>query len=289
MGMPICARLTAAGLRVIATDRRSEVREASQAINAEWVDSIPRLAAAADVVITILPGPGEIRETSGPLLDNLRDGSAWIDMTSATPSISHEITERAANRIRILDCPVGGSPEAARGGRLLGYVGGSFDDLATHRWLLELVCEAIVHVGPAGTGYAVKLLTNLLWFGQAVATAEVLSLVTRLELDPEAVRMAITRGPATSRFIEEDAPALLRGEVMDSFPVARCAEELTGVLQIAEDLGLRLPIAERVAELYEQAADHYGDADGELLAAHLVADRLGVRFADPAAQYTPGS
>lgn len=287
IGMPVCTRLAAAGLPVIATDCRRELREASQAAGAEWIDSVPRLATASEIVITILPGPAEVREITDSLVKHLRTDSVWIDLTSATPAISHEIIEQAAGQIRILDCPVGGGPEAAREGHLLGYAGGSSADLAAHRWLLELFCEEIVHVGPPGTGYAMKLLANLLWFGQAVATAEALALAVRLGLEPEAVRLAILRGAGASRFVERDAPALLRGELMDSFSITRCAEELTGVLQIAETLRLSLPVAERVAELYEQAVARYGDTDGELLAAHLLAERLGVRFTDPAGRQEP--
>ena len=90
--------------------------------------------------------------------------------------------------------------------------------------------------------------------------------------------MAIMRGPAASRFLERDAPALLRGEIMDSFSIARCAEELAGVLQLAESLQVRLPVADRITDLYEQTVARYGAADGELLAAHFVAEGLGVRF-----------
>jgi 3-hydroxyisobutyrate dehydrogenase len=34
--------------------------------------------------------------------------------------------------------------------------------------------QRITHVGGHGTGYLTKLLVNLLWFGQAIATAEAL-------------------------------------------------------------------------------------------------------------------
>ena len=35
--------------------------------------------------------------------------------------------------------------------------------------LLSTLADRILHVGPTGSGYVVKLLVNLLWFGQAVA------------------------------------------------------------------------------------------------------------------------
>ena len=39
--------------------------------------------------------------------------------------------------------------------------------------------QRIIRVGGNGAGYTVKLLVNLLWFGQAVATGEALLLARR--------------------------------------------------------------------------------------------------------------
>ena len=59
-----------------------------------------------------------------------------------------------------------------------------------HRVLLEVLSDPrqIVHIGGHGTGYTVKLLVNLLWFGQAVATAEALLLGQQAGIDPAVQR-----------------------------------------------------------------------------------------------------
>jgi 3-hydroxyisobutyrate dehydrogenase len=49
----------------------------------------------------------------------------------------------------------------------------------------------IVHTGGHGTGYTAKLLVNLLWFGQAVATAEALLLGQRAGIDPAVLKHAL--------------------------------------------------------------------------------------------------
>jgi 3-hydroxyisobutyrate dehydrogenase len=283
MGLPIAGRLRAAGLRVAGTDRRAAVRDAAEAVGVAWVDETAELAAAVDVVVTVLPGPGEVREVVGPIADHLRDDGAWLDMTSAVPALSEEIRRHAGGRIRTLECPVGGNPDTAQAGALVGYLGADPTDLAAHRPLLRHLCRELAHTGPPGSGYAVKLLVNLLWFGQAVAVSEALALASRIGLDPQDVRATLARGPAGSRFLDHDAGALLRGDDMTTFALARCVEELDGVLDLARGFGADLPLAQRVTEVYADALRHYGDADGELLAARLVAERLDVRFGDAGA------
>jgi 3-hydroxyisobutyrate dehydrogenase len=279
MGLPIAARLRSVGLRVIGTDRRGDVRDAAEATGVSWMDQTAALAAVADVVVTVLPGPGEVRESIDPIVSNLRAGGAWLDMTSAVPAVSQEIRRRAGGRIRTLECPVGGNPDTASSGTLVGYLGAEEPDRLAFRALLDHLCRDLAHAGPPGTGYAVKLLVNLLWFGQAVAVSEVFALASRIGLDPHDVRATLAQGPAASRFLDHDAEALLRGDDMTTFALARCVEELQGVLELGAGIGASLPVAERVTDVYAQALEHYGDRDGELLAARLVAERLGVRFA----------
>ena len=62
MGVPICANLVRAGYGVRAGDRRPEAAEQAARCGARWVPQLVRLAAGADVLITVLPGAGEVRE-----------------------------------------------------------------------------------------------------------------------------------------------------------------------------------------------------------------------------------
>ncbi len=260
------------------TDADQRLAQSTHEEGLTWARDLADLASASEVVLTVLPGPGEVLQLIDALLAHIRPGATWIDMTSAVPSVSAAIRARAADAVRILECPVGGDPTAARSGALLGYVGADPGDLGVHRALLDALCRELVHIGPPGTGYTVKLLVNVLWFGQALAVAEVLALGSRLGLEPGALKATLARGPAASNVLEDAGDALLRGEVMATFPLGRCVEEIEGVLGLAAGHDLSLPVAGRVAELYRQALERYGDADGELLAARYVSELLGVRF-----------
>ena len=279
MGLPMCARLAEQGFVVVATDIRPAAREAVIAAGAQWAESTAEVVAHTEVVISMLPGPPEVAAIYEQLIAALAPGSTWIEMSSATPAIAADIARLASrHNVRTLDAPVGGGPVEARAGRLLAFVGGSAEDLQTQRTVLDALADRVLHVGAAGSGYAVKLLVNLLWFGQAIANAEVLSLAVRAGIDPETVRQAVQHSAAASRFMENDAPALMRGENLTSFSLARCVEELSGVLNLGSQHEVPLALGERVAELYREALEHFGDVDGELLAARRVIEQAKVEF-----------
>ena len=84
--------------------------------------------------------------------------------------------------------------------------------------------DRLVHVGGPGTGYTTKLLANLLWFGQAIATAEALLLGERAGIDLGVLRGALADSAASSRFIRSDLDALFAGDYMTTFGLDRvCA------------------------------------------------------------------
>ena len=61
MGAPMCAALVRAGYQVTATDNRAGREAAARACGADWRDTPALAAAAADVLITMLPGPGAVQ------------------------------------------------------------------------------------------------------------------------------------------------------------------------------------------------------------------------------------
>jgi 3-hydroxyisobutyrate dehydrogenase len=272
MGLPICARLAHSGLSVVATDIDDSRRAAAVSAGAAWLPGARAVAAAADLVITVLPSAADVESVAADLAGGMAPGALWMDMSTASPRPT------TPGHVRALDAPVGGGPEAAREGRLLSFVGARAQDLEAARPVLEVVADRIIHVGPPGSGYTLKLLANALWFGQAVAVAEALTLAERAGIDPETARAALGQSAAGGRFLDRDAPALLAGDDLTSFALARCCEQLDTLLAMGEQLAVPLELARVVDEVHRRALAHYGEVDGELLGARFVAERAGVRF-----------
>jgi 3-hydroxyisobutyrate dehydrogenase len=279
MGGPMCARLAAAGFAVTATDTDAARRDAAVAAGAGWIPDARALAAGSEILVTLLPGAADVEAVAAAIAPTLPDGSLWLEMSTVPPATAATVAAALRGRdLQILDAPVGGGPGRAADGALLSFVGGEASALATVRPVLAVLADRIVHVGPAGSGYTVKLLANLLWFGQAVASAEVLTLARQAGLDLATVLDALGESAATSRFLTHDAWSLLDGDDMSAFALARVCEQLSAVLDLGEDLGVPLALASVVDDVHRLALEHYGEVDGELLGARFVAERAGVRL-----------
>jgi 3-hydroxyisobutyrate dehydrogenase len=293
MGLPICANLVQAGYRVLAGDRRPEAARQAAGCGARWVPEVGRLAAGADILVTVLPGPGEVRELmlgTGGAAAALRPGTTWIDMTSNSPTAVTKIRNALLDRgVQVLDAPAGGGVAAARQGSLQLLVGGQAEVVARQRELLEILGSPgrVRHVGGYGAGYTAKLLINLLWFGQAVATAEALLLGRASGLDLGVLREVLADSAAGSRFIRRDLDALFAGDFMRNFALDRCCEELQTVTELARDHHLPFQVSESVTELYRQALRRYGPADGELLGIALLEEQARLRLRHPPAADEP--
>jgi 3-hydroxyisobutyrate dehydrogenase len=284
MGLPMCANLAAAGYAVVAGDARAELEEAVLACGAAWAGTLAGVAARADVLITMLPGPAAVTGVmAGPggVLAAMPAGATWIDMTSNSPRTAQPLTAAAhARGISVLDAPAGGGPPAARAGMLQLFVGGDGALLDRCRPVLEVLADPqrVTHVGGSGCGYLAKLLVNLLWFGQAVATAEALLLASASGIDLDVLRQALAGSAASSAFIVNDLGALLDGDYLRSFELDRCCEELAAVTALARGLGLPSALTELVEQTYQRALRRYGPVSGELLAVALLEQEAGIRL-----------
>jgi 3-hydroxyisobutyrate dehydrogenase len=162
-------------------------------------------------------------------------------MTSNSPDAPRPLAAARARGIGVLDAPAGGGVPAARAGKLQLFVGGGDSALLERcRPVLEVIADPqrITHAGGNGSGYLTKLLVNLLWFGQAVATGEALLLARASGIDLDVLRQALAGSAASSAFIVKDLGALLDGDYLASFELDRVCEELATVAALARDLDL---------------------------------------------------
>ena len=284
MGLPMCANLVRAGYDVTAGDVREELQSAVAATGARWGGPGPAVAAAADVLITMLPGGPELRDlmlAPDNLLAALPETVTWIDMTSTSPVIGRMLASAAhARRIGMLEAPVAGGVRAAVAGSLHLFVGGDAELLERHRPVLEALADPgrIIRMGGPGAGYITKHLVNLLWFGQTIATAEALLLARREDIDLELMQRALAGSAASSSFIRDDLGALFDGDYLTSFGLDRCCEELSAITALARQEGVPFELSEQVERTYQRALARYGPVDGELLPVAMLEEQAGVRL-----------
>ena len=160
MGWPMAACLADAGYSLIVADaRRVTADNFVQQVGGRVADSLAGLAAASDVIITMLPTSGNVSSVLADGVDNLlvglRPGTVVIDMTSGQPAITRKLAERVAAAGGILiDAPVSGGVSRAKTGQLAIMVGGDAEVLERVRPVLAAMGTSILPCGGGGAGQA---------------------------------------------------------------------------------------------------------------------------------------
>ncbi len=289
MGGPMCERVARGGFDVRAFDLRPEAVDAAVAAGATAAASAADCAATAEILVTMLPAPPHVEDVllgPGGALAALPDGALAIDMSTSSPALGRRIADAAAPRgIGFLDAPVADALKASEGDLHI-FVGGEDADVARARPVLETMGrpERVVHVGPRGAGYAVKLLVNLQWFVHAAAAAEALVIGTRAGIDLRILYTALVAGPARSSFLENEALEVLEhGEYGERFPLGLVAKDLGMALELAHESGVAAEVSTRTHELYDHVLERYGAGAGEMAVLRHYEDLAGtpLRFGAP--------
>ena len=266
MGAPMSRNILAAGHDLVVHDLRRDVATGLVADGASWAGSPREAAAGREVVITMLPGPLAVEQVllgASGLLEGMAAGSVWIDMSTSTPAVADRVRARAGpGRIAVLDAPVSGMAAGARDGTLQIFAGGDAETVAAVRPLLEAMGDParIVHAGPHGAGYTVKLMINLLWFAHLTATAEVLTIGTQAGVGLATLRQCLLASPAASHFLDRDVLSVLEyGDYDEGFALALACKDLGLAVDLARAAGVPVPVSAAVEQIYRQARARYGD------------------------------
>jgi len=279
MGLPIARNLAAAGLEVFGYDSEWAKEEALRHAGVIPAASADALAATVDVLLTVLPDGDAVHAARVSILA-LRQGSLWIDLSSGDPRLSGPDQDAARARgIRTVSAPMSGGPHEAAAGELGFIVSGPREDVASALEILRRLgpAEKTTIVGTrAGDAQTVKLLANLLWFGQVIAATEALLLGVRLGIDVSVLREALAHGAGGSAFLDRHVDRLLAGDYLEDFPLDRCVAELRTLTELAHEAGTPAELTELVTRIHEQALDRFGPVLGELLAARLLEEQAGI-------------
>lgn len=282
MGAGMTRNLQRAGYPLVVNDLRPESADELVAGGAVWAGSAAEVAAASDLVITMLPTPRHVADAvSGPggVLEGIADGGTWIDMSTSVPEVADAVRAATADRgLHVLDAPVSGMSVGAASGMLQIFVGGDAADVERLRPVFEAMGDPdrILHVGPNGAGYAVKLMINQLWFSHLVATAEVLAVGVKAGVDLGVLRDALVASPANSTFVERDVLSILEhGDYDEGFAMALACKDLGLSIDLARSVGVSVELSAIVEQVFRRARTLHGDRAGEMTPFRLYEDMVG--------------
>ena len=261
---------------------------------ATWSDTAAEFASRVDVLITVLPGPPQVREImigSDGALAQMKPGATFIDMSTSTVVVADEIRTLAEPRgIAVMDAPVSFLAKAPIGesrtsAALQIFVGGRRDLYDKHLPLFRALGgleDQIYYAGPNGAGYGIKVLLNLLWFVYATGTAEVLALSSKLGIDLRLLQKALCASPTQSNFLQYDINSVFEvGNYDDGFTLDLVCKDIQLGLELGERTGIDIAVAKLVEEIHQKALAKYGPKSGEMSVVKLYEDAAGTQFRTP--------
>ncbi len=205
MGKPMARNLMRAGYHLTVHNRSPRKAEELGDEGATVADSPQEVAAQSDIVITMLPGPPEVREVVAGrkgLLRGAREGSLIVDMSTSSAALARELFREARKKeVGMLDAPVSGGDVGAQQGTLSIMAGGEREDFERARPLFEAMGETVMHAGPAGAGQTAKAANQVVVALVIQAVSEALVLGAGGGVAPEKVLEVLSGWLAANQVI----------------------------------------------------------------------------------------
>lgn len=262
MGLPMVRNLLKNGNTVTVFDINKAAVDTLAAEGAQPASSGKEVAAASDVVITMLPKGEHVRQAvfgENGVMEGAREGAIIIDMSSVSPVESKEMADMAAKGgARFLDAPVSGGEPKAIDGTLSIMVGGDEEAFESVKNVLLAMGTDIVRVGDSGCGTTAKLANQIIVNLNIAAVSEALILAAKAGIDLEKMYQAIRGGLAGSTVMDAKIPMILERNFKAGGRVDINMKDLTNVMNTAHELAVPLPLSSQLLEIF-----HSLKADGK--------------------------
>ncbi len=258
MGSSMCGHLIAAGYSATVYNRTPDKARALVEKGAKLADSPGAVAAASDVIFTIVGYPSDVRSvTLGPggTLESARTGSILVDMTTSEPALAVEIDQAArAKGVHAVDAPVSGGDVGAKEARLSIMIGGEKAVVDALQPLFSAMGKTIVHQGPAGAGQHTKMVNQVLIATNMIGVCEGLLYAYRAGLDLNVVLQSVGSGAAGSWSLNNLGPRMIAGNFEPGFFVEHFLKDMRIALDESRRMNLCLPGLALAEQLYRAVA-----------------------------------
>jgi 3-hydroxyisobutyrate dehydrogenase len=257
MGGPMALNLAKAGFALVVNDVDATKAEPLKARGAEAAASAEAVAAAVERTIVIVETTDQAESViigAHGIIRGAKPGHIVVCMSTIDPFAARSIADRlAALDIAMLDAPVSGGTGRAQSGELSVIVGGAADVFARCGDLFAAMGNRSFHVGPLGSGLAMKLVNNMLVQVNTVAVAEALVLGVKAGLDPETIYEVVRVSTGNSAAWELRVPRILKGDYAPGGTVDISYKDQELETAFAKRLGVPLLLANVTQQVYQMA------------------------------------
>ena len=266
MGAAMSQRLRQQGFDVVGWDHDAAKNRTLAAGGLPIAGNAREVAENAEVVISsITEDHGAKLIFAGPdgFLSADVSGKLFIEMSTLQPMTGRELAPLVeAKGARLIEAPVLGTIPQVREGRLLAMVGGRVEDFERARPVLAKLTGRIAHMGPHGSGYAMKLAANLGLGAYVQALAESLALGATQGLTLDQMLDVIADGPYASGWLKSKLEVFKGGKAEMTLDIRTLRKDIMSAVATGALSGVPMPLsAGTLASLSAAVAADYGDGD----------------------------
>ncbi|MDL2279984.1 NAD(P)-dependent oxidoreductase [Desulfovibrio sp. OttesenSCG-928-G11] len=259
MGRPCTLNLLKAGHKVHVWARRPESAAPLLKKGALWSESAAACAAASEILFLNLTNSVDVEAVLfGPegVAKSKNRGLTVVDMSTISATATRAMHKRLGGHgMELVDAPVSGGTVGAENGTLTIMVGASEDTFARIRPVLEAMGKNITLIGGCGAGQTAKSCNQIVITGAIAAVAEAIRFAEASGVEPAPVRQALMGGFAASRVLELHGLRMIEDNFTPGFKSALHLKDMRIVKDIADELGLALPLSKLGIQLLEQTVE----------------------------------
>jgi len=268
MGANMARRLKERGLNVTAVYdvNRAGATQLATELSCAACQDLSDVSAQADAIMTVVTDDNAMRsifaETGDSLLVNAK-GKIFVNCATLSPDIHLEIERRAEKAgAQTLEACMASSITQAREGSLYLMCAGPEVNYRRVEPILQELASSIRYVGKTGQAAKVKALVNMVMNINTAGLAEGLGLGDALGLDLSMLREVFSQTGAASRVLQTDGEDMQNRDHACFFSAAHAAKDSGIALQLANELGLDLPLARATKAQYDKMiAEGLGELD----------------------------
>ena len=250
MGKPMALNLIKVGYSLVVSDKNQASDELAEA-GATVLSGNREIAEQCDILITMLPDSPEVEEVvlgEGGVIEGIKEGSLFIDMSTIAPSTAKSVYEKMqAKGVEALDAPVSGGQVGAESGTVSFMVGGSEQAFQRALPLFEIMGKNIVRIGEAGAGQTTKACNQIIVGMTIQAVAEAFTLAKKAGIDLKKMREALLGGFAQSRILDLHGQRIIDQNFDPGFKIKLHRKDMNIALQAGREFSVPLYGSAQVA------------------------------------------
>lgn len=234
-------------------------KEVADELGCSTSDTLAGVNELADTIITVVTNDGSMRSIFSESGDSLLSGASghiFINCATLSPGIHVEVETLAekAGASSLEGC-MASSITQAREGTLYLMCGGKQDVYDRVKLVLDSMSTDLKYIGEAGQAAQVKALVNMVMNINTAGLAEGLGLGQALGLDLEVLMQVFSQTGANSRVLETDGEDMVARDHECYFSSAHAAKDSGIALDLADEAGLKLPLATATKAQFEKMVE----------------------------------